>query len=303
MIVKESRRHHYIPQFILRNFCFDKENNLKYYDYINKSISIKNTKDIFMEKDLYRDEINHNDNPTEIEKSFSKYESEVSLIIKEIIVKKDILLSVQDYNSLLLFFALLSFRSISASNQFSINNTDYLQYCQNNENVNDMWKRNLGHLTNCRSLDEVLKSPNIDEPIKIFMTRDIFGLFGKYIVVLERRGNEDFCLGDAYPCIITGGELNITMYDYYPISPNKIILLASNGVDKVPDSVKIFKNSNLSKPIQIGNKIKLHFTKIYNNEVESINKAIISNSKIGICFKDESRVPSLFIDFNEKNFN
>ncbi|MDE6214718.1 MAG: DUF4238 domain-containing protein, partial [Lachnospiraceae bacterium] len=29
---KEPIRHHYIPQFILRNFCFDEENRLYYFN-------------------------------------------------------------------------------------------------------------------------------------------------------------------------------------------------------------------------------------------------------------------------------
>lgn len=55
----EPIRHHYIPQFILRNFCFNDRGDLFYYDKENSKTSVKNTRDIFMVRNLYRDEINN----------------------------------------------------------------------------------------------------------------------------------------------------------------------------------------------------------------------------------------------------
>ena len=67
-MMNEAKRHHYIPQFILRNFCFDKSRTLlNYYDKNTKKTSIKHSKDVFMDMHLYRDEINHQNRPTTIE--------------------------------------------------------------------------------------------------------------------------------------------------------------------------------------------------------------------------------------------
>ena len=52
---KEPVKHHYIPQFILRNFCFDDRSHLFYYDKKISKIYKRETKDIFMIRNLYRD--------------------------------------------------------------------------------------------------------------------------------------------------------------------------------------------------------------------------------------------------------
>ena len=78
----EPIKHHYIPQFILRNFCFDdKKNCLFFFDKKDAKTSPKKTNDIFMVRNLYRDGINNPDNPTKIEQDTARFESEVSQII------------------------------------------------------------------------------------------------------------------------------------------------------------------------------------------------------------------------------
>lgn len=47
---------HYIPQFILRNFCND-NGNLVYCDFDNKTTSVRNTKSVFAESDYYPDKL------------------------------------------------------------------------------------------------------------------------------------------------------------------------------------------------------------------------------------------------------
>ncbi len=71
--MNEPIRHHFIPQFILHNFCFN-ERKTNYYDIKAKTIMVKNTREIFMEKNLYRDELNSAAEPTQIEKDFAKVE-------------------------------------------------------------------------------------------------------------------------------------------------------------------------------------------------------------------------------------
>ena len=75
-------RHHYIPQFILRNFCFE-DGHLYYFDKQTGCISVKDTRDVFMARNLYRDEINDAADPVKIEKDLAEYEREVAQIIRE----------------------------------------------------------------------------------------------------------------------------------------------------------------------------------------------------------------------------
>ena len=81
--MKEPIRHHYIPQFILKNFCFDDEKHLNYYDISNNKFSVEETTNVFMVKNLYRDEVNYQDNPVQLENDLSKYEMEISRIFKD----------------------------------------------------------------------------------------------------------------------------------------------------------------------------------------------------------------------------
>ena len=180
---KEPIRHHYIPQFILKNFCFE---DRKFY-YFNKrlqTISVAETRDTFMVKNLYRDEINHPADPVKIEKDLAAYENEISRIIKErFLHAKDIVLSAEEEAKLRLFFAIMGFRSYDAQRQFGdkmrMESKELYRHYRADENFLDLWKRNLGHVVNCRSIAQVLAHPGIDEPFKIFFHRDTVGYFGR----------------------------------------------------------------------------------------------------------------------------
>ena len=80
----EPYRHHYIPQFIIRNFASNEMGfwTVKYYDKKRKKFLNMPTEEVFMYNDLYRDEINSPQDPVKIERDFAKYEGEISKIIK-----------------------------------------------------------------------------------------------------------------------------------------------------------------------------------------------------------------------------
>lgn len=289
----EAIKHHYIPQFILKNFSFNVAGDINYYDIESGEISVRHVSEIFMQKNLYRDEINHVDLPTQIEKDLAKYESEAAKIIKKFLLDNEITITERENEILLLFLAIMGFRSYNMFLNF-LNTSDetkgfYAQW-QSDGNLVDLWKRNLGLIVNCRSLKEVQDNPSIDMPAKIFMTRDVRGLFGKYLIVLEKRGNEDFLIGDCYPVVISGDVMNLHMYDYYPLSPSRILIVASNGVEGAPQSVKKFKDDILKSPRRQSGAITIRVKKIYEPDVLDINDDIIKNSQIGLVFKDDERV-------------
>ena len=115
---KEPIRHHYIPQFILRNFCFDDNGNTFYKDIKSKKESVKQIRDIFMGRNLYRDTIN-SDNPIQIEEDFARFENEVAPIIKEkFLDSEEFILTRLEEEKLKLFFALMAFRSKSTQELF-----------------------------------------------------------------------------------------------------------------------------------------------------------------------------------------
>lgn len=289
----EAIKHHYIPQFILRNFCFDASGEIYYYDIESGKISVQHISEIFMWRNLYRDEINHQDIPTQIEKDLAKYECEAAKTIKKFLFGNEITITDQENESLLLFLAIMGFRSYNTFVSF-LNSSDdtkafYAEWQRDGDLV-DLWKRNLGLIVNCRSLKEVLDNPIIDNLVKIFITRDVSGLFGKYFIVLEKRGGEDFVIGDCYPVVISGDILNLHMYDYYPLSPNRILIVASYGVESASQSVKKFKDDILKQPRRQLGAISIRVKKIYEPDVLDINADIIKNSRIGLAFQDDERV-------------
>lgn len=253
-----------------------------------------------MVRNLYRYEINSPEEQTKIETDLAKYECEVSKIIKERFLNdEDIYLTLEEDEKLKLFFAIMEFRNENTNHLFGDQMTEeskafYSKY-QKDGNFNDFWKRNLGELANCRSLSDVLRNPDIDEPIKIFMTRDTFNLFGKYFVVAENRGSKDFIIGDAYPTVIKGvvnENFSLNMYEIYPLSPNRVLLFASNGVESAPKIASGFRSDVFRRP-RINNetgKIRIHVKKIYENEVGFINGEVLKTSKIGFAFKNKDRV-------------
>ncbi len=301
MISKEPIRHHYIPQFILRNFCFDEDRHqLFYFDKKTSTLSIKQTRDIFMVKNLYRDEINNSNDIMKIEKDMAQFESEAAKIITGRFLKEDeISISLEEDERLKLFFAIMGFRSKLTSKTFSAETSDenkvfYSTY-QKNGNLNDFWKRNLGNLLNCRSMREVWEHQGIDDPIKAFVLRDIHGFTGLYFVVVERRGSLDFLIGDGYPVMITGTTVcgtELHMYSICPLSPDRIILLASNGVLGAPKSVATFSDEVLKKPKlnSHSRSITIRVKKIYENEVKYVDDVLIKHSHDGYAFKDESKI-------------
>ena len=303
MKVNEPIRHHYIPQFVLRNFSYDSFNHLNYYDVTSKSIINIDTKEVFMHKNLYRDEINYPNIPTSIETDLSKFESEVSKNIKKMLVGKDIEISIEELDSIMVFLAIMGFRSFNVFKSFEKSkNTELYKFWQKDGDFVTFWKRNLRNLANCRSLQEVMNHDYIDEPIKAFMMRDIFGLDGKYIVLCEKRGNEEFCISDTYPLVINGvddNNIQLPIFEYFPLSPDRVLILVGNGVEGAPLSVRMLDDKFFKKPVQITKeKIKIHVQKIYEPDVVRINKEIIENAKVGVAFKDINKVTSLPLDEN-----
>ncbi|MCY3627367.1 MAG: DUF4238 domain-containing protein [Gammaproteobacteria bacterium] len=98
--------HHYIPQFILRNFIDDDQ---KLHCFNKKSYSAfkVSTKKVFAENDLYTEILNNGDRSTTTETVLSKFEGTVSIPVKKIIKASqsfdDIEISLSDERLLLEF--------------------------------------------------------------------------------------------------------------------------------------------------------------------------------------------------------
>lgn len=185
----------------------------------------------------------------------------------------------------------MSFRAKATKNFFStmFSTEDVRMYSkyQLDGDFEDMWKRNLGYLVNCRSLNEIINHKNIDDIFKVFMIRDVFGTFGSYLSIAEIRGGEEFVIGDSYPVSVSGmsdSGLQLEMYAICPISPKRILLYVNNGVEDVPREVLSFRKCILNKPrIDIDGNIIIKVKKLYPEEIQNINDSIIDAAQEGFC--------------------
>lgn len=292
----EPIRHHYIPQFILKNFR-NKNGLLLFHNKKTSEEVLMPTREVFMVKNLYRDETNNADNPTKIEKDLAIFESEVAGVINNKFTNlNEIKLTFAECEKLKLFFAIMGFRSQNTSNQFkstlSTESKKFYSKYQNNGDILAFWKRNLGYLVNCRCLDDVIQHDKIDEPIKGFMCKDVFGFFGQYFVIAERRENKQFLISDIYPTIIYDDTFSIPLhlFSIYPISPNRVILLASYGVENVPMNVISLRNCIFTPPkIDYDNcTVTMRVKRLYNEEVGYINSVLVKEAHKGWAFLDKA---------------
>ena len=291
---KEPIRHHYIPQFILRNFACDTDRKVAcYYDKESQSVLKCEIREVFMERNFYRDEINCKDKPVQIEQDLSVYEREVAELIKaKFLDKRKIELTAEEDSAIKLFFAIMSFRNINAKAQFSDKASkefkDFYKHFQGNEDLEDFWKRNLGYLVKCRSMLDVVNHPEIDPPIKLFMRRDTYSIFGKYTIVVEPKEGDGFILGDCYPLVFTGDYLRLPLYDVCPISSSRAIIFASRGVDHTPQDVLALRPGVFDLPeISKNGSYTIVTKRLLLEEVQFINREIEKNSHKGFIFYKE----------------
>ena len=293
---KSHVRQHYIPQFILKNFCYDPNNEKVYFfeagedAYFTPFVS-----NVFMEEYLYSKE----ENSLEIEKSLARFEADVAPIFKKLNNDTEIKLTLEEDERLRIFLSLLAFRSIATRNQFdNMSELSRIMYGQKSDDTDmkDIWLDNIRLISQCRSIKEILSNPQVSNPLKVFITQE-FSAF--YMCILERRGSIDFVISDCYPIVMYGNaelpngmSIHLPIYYFYPISASRVIALVTNNIKDVIRSVayldytKILKGAKRSWDRQ---HLIFRPARIYSQGVEWINEMIVKNAQIGIAVKDIDR--------------
>ena len=222
------KRHHYIPQFILRNFQ-DENSQVSYWDIEKGKLEKRNTKRIFMNMHMYRDEINHQDDPTSIESTLAVFEQEIAELIKEkFLTSNEIVITREELEKLRIFLSLLSFLSNSRMEQYRNNkfneSTRKILEEYSPEGFEDLWKREVEELAKCRSYADVQSNEVVDPIIKTDFFNDLKGM---YMTLVDARGGE-FLLTDIYPTLeifpVQPG-INLHMHCFYPLSPTRMLIL------------------------------------------------------------------------------
>lgn len=286
-------KHHYIPQFLIRPFCNEK-GTLLYYDLKTNRTYERKPEEIFMERNLYKDVVNNPGDPVQLEKEFSKLESEAARIIKRLSEEVDVVISCEEEEKLRIFLAIMGLRSRRALDQFwDENSADYYVKYQKDGDFSDFWKRNLEGLVKCSSVREIKNSKEIDKPIKLFMLRDLEGLTGIYTMLVERRGDEDFLLSDCYPLVIEGSsEIGLKLQEYmiFPVSPKRAIMLVADGIEYASQAASGFDRKFFKRPVlsRDGKSLRIRMNRIYEIDVRWINDLIIENSYEGVVIQKEN---------------
>lgn len=306
----EPKKHHYIPQFIIKNFCNDK--GQIYYWNINKNVLEKrNTTSVFMNLNMYRDEKNNFNNPVLIENDLSIYENEIANIFKsKILYNETIILTRSEMEKLRIFLTLLSFRSDSRMKQYKTHQLDektkeILLAYQHDGDFESLWKRELLTIANLRSIREIDESKIIDPIIKQEFKNDLNGF---YMTFVDARGG-DFILTDVYPTLeiypVESG-INIHLHCIYPVSNSRAILLNhimfKDKSDLLFGDMKahsLIKDKMVLEP-ECNYKVSLQHSlddeffykpqKIYEKDVKYINALLLNEARVGVVFTNENRV-------------
>lgn len=278
---KLPKNQHYIPQFILKAFA-DESGCVFYHTILTGEERRKHIRFIFSREDLYKNQNNNPGDPYKIEKDLSRFEAEISPIYKRMRETKDGFdLTREELARFRLFLSLLVFRSIQMKKKYK----KIGEIFKADKAIIDFWKQELSELTNCRSIEDIQSNQNISAATKRLFKYDINNF---YMTILERRGQKDFVFSDAYPSsqtieLIKDGRPFPILY-FFPISPSRIIILRySFKGNPIPDSKYLINEKLLVGPKPASNNWDLYYPikKIYQPEVEKINKLIIEQAKRG----------------------
>lgn len=321
----EAIRHHYIPQFILRNFS-NSDGQILYWDIKKNRLEKRNTKSVYMNFNMYRDEKNHPDNPTIIEFKLAEFEREISKLIQDKLLKtEEIIITRAELEKLRIFMQLLSFRSDLRMNQYKGKNftkdtESILWLYQNDGNYEDLWKKQLFELADCRSFDDIKNSKSLDPIVKQEFQNLIEGY---YMTIVDARGGE-FILSDVFPTLEVYPvmpDVNIYLHEIYPISPTRMILLNHvmfvKGANTSDSFIKpMFQRSRIKDNMikqphpkyAIGSSYHVpedlftyHPVKIYDRDLSYINALVLNEVRNGIMFFNKKRILSSVVRFNERD--
>ncbi len=321
MVKHEARKHHYIPRFILKNFN-DDNGQVNYWNIEKSQLEKRNIKSVFMNRDMYRDELLNQNDPTQIESKFSVFESEIAeLVSNKILNKNEIILTRSELEKLRIFTTLLSFRSNSRMDQYKNNKFDestrtiLLQF-QADGNFEELWKRELDSLASCRTYRDIDKSNVIDPIIKQDFMNDIMGY---YMTIVDARGGE-FLLSDIYPTLEIFPTIfgDIHMHILFPLSPTRMLILNHIMFKKENENNQMFvpmiklsqiKGDAIIPPsnkyktygeINLDDEFIYKVREIYASDVEYINALFLNETKVGIIFRDKERVTNSIVAFNRR---
>ena len=324
MANNEPIKHHYIPQFILKNFN-DENGQLNYWNINDSRLEKRNSLSVFMIKNMYRDEINHTENPVIIENQFSYFEDEIARLINDkiLINSNKIILTRSELEKFRIFLTLFSFRSNFRMKQYEENNFDdatraiLLKY-QQDGNFKNLWKKELYELTSCRTYDDIKNNEKIDHIIKQDFLNDYEGYFMSFA---DARGGE-FVLSDIYPTsefYPIPQPFGLHLHYLFPLSPTRMLILnhimfkkENKNTLEFADMLKVSKiKEHIPEPkVKYKTSQWIHdpndeflynCIKVYSKDVVKLNCLTLNEARTGIIFKNKDNIEKSIVKYNLLN--
>ena len=224
-----------------------------------------------------------------------------------------------------IFLELLSFRSDFRMNQykqknFSLSTEVILAAYQPDKNYEDLWKKELRELVDCRSFKEIEDSKTLDPIIKRDFMNSINGF---YMTIVDARGGE-FILSDIYPTLEIYPlmpNVNIHLHAFYPISPTRMLLINHIIFKKEANKQDLAINTMVERSRIRGQllkqpkpKYKMTFgvflpedtfsytpVKVYENDLTYINALILNEARNGLMFRNADKILNSIHRFNERD--
>lgn len=119
-------KQHYIPQFIIKNFC-KTDKKTYYFDVSNKSITQKFPNEIFEEKYLYEYSQDKKESINKIELDLAKFEADASYALKPFFTNNNVSVSFEESEMIKYFFFIMILRS---KFMLSVYNKEILEFNQ-----------------------------------------------------------------------------------------------------------------------------------------------------------------------------
>ena len=324
MSKQEPKKHHYIPRFILKNFN-NENGQVNYWNIEKDKLEKRNTKSVFMNIDMYRDEFLNHEDPTQIESKLSIFEREIAeLISNKILNKEEIILDRRELGKLRIFTALLSFRSNHRMKQYSENLFDgstrqiLLKY-QPDGNFKELWKREIDDIATCRCQKDIENSKTIDPIVK----QEFLNSMSCFYMTFVDTQDEEFILTDIYPTLEVfpiDANINLHMHYLFPLTPTRMLILNHSVYRNDCWEYPTLKNMMLEYSQIKGNaiipsinkrtsnhllnpndKFIYHVRKICRKDVEYINALFLNEAKVGFIFRNKNKILNSVISFNNRN--
>ena len=184
---------HFVPQFILKNFC--KDGKLQYNDVLNKTTEQRSTRSVFSEKGYY---------PDELEKDLCyKIEAQFAKLLNNKIINERYRITI-DSSDMLVLKKFLIVTMLRVRNEDLDHNIWYKELVRDDIFPNDLVTKEslkgdfinaITSVLNCNKLEELLDITHREKDINLFsFVRD--AIYSYNVFVRTNNCKEDFIISD-----------------------------------------------------------------------------------------------------------